>query len=195
VVVAGCPVHRVFAGLTATILAMLTAGCVSAPISAPMWIADHGGVLPGDARQARVNAISQPLITGCTGRKITVQVLANDAVTAYSLWDGHVFVTRGLVDHLDDAELQAAVAHELGHLVSDRHLQPVASLRGCCVDSDREVRADTVGAELLRSQGLSPDAMVSMLQKVEKFGSLPPQCVVAVEHRIAILSAASFHQN
>jgi Zn-dependent protease with chaperone function len=182
-------VHRIFAAFIATTLTILTAGCVTAPVSPPMWIADHGGVLPPDARQARVDAVSRPLIAACTGRTITVQVLANDAVTAYSLWDGHVFVTRGLVDHLDDAELQAAVAHELGHLVSDRHVQSVASLRGCCVDPDREVRADAVGAELLRNQGFSPGSMVNMLRKVEKFGSLPPQCVVAVERRIAMLSA------
>jgi len=186
--------RRVFIGL---FVSMLSVGCASAPQNAGLWIEDHGGIIPPhDSRQGRLDAASQKLIAACTGRKITVQVLATNVVTAYSLWDGHVFVTRGLMDHLDDAELQAAVAHELGHLLSDGHVQAVASLRGCCVDPDREVRADAVGAELLRAQGLSPLAMVSMLEKVEAFGSLPPSCVVAVDRRISVLSAnLQNHQN
>ncbi len=170
-------------------IGLLSAGCASAPLSADVWIADHGGTLQShDSRQARLDALSQKLIAGCRGRKITVQVLATDIVTANSLWDGHVFVTRGLMNHLDDAEIQAAIAHELGHLVSDRHVQPVASLRGCCVDPDQEVRADAVGTELLIAQGLSPSAMISMLRKVQRFGSLSPACVAAVDHRIEMLA-------
>jgi Zn-dependent protease with chaperone function len=171
---------------------ILACGCVSAPKPAVVWATDHGGTLPAhDLRQGRVDAVSQELIAACSGRKITVQVLATDVVTAYSLWDGHVFVTRGLVDHLDDAELQAAIAHELGHLLSDGRLHSVASLRGCCIDPDREVRADAAGAALLRSQGLSSTAMISMLRKVEKYGALPPACQSAVERRISILGAHS----
>jgi Zn-dependent protease with chaperone function len=167
-------------------------GCASTPGPAGVWIADHGGVMPSrDLRQARVDAVCQKLIAACTGRKITIQVLATNAVTAYSLWDGHVFVTRGLVDHLDDGELQAAVAHELGHLLSDGRLHTVASLRGCCTDPDREVRADAAGVALLRSQGLPPTTMITMLRKVEKYGALPPACRLAVDRRISILSATS----
>lgn len=183
---------RVTAAGIATTLALLAFGCADAPQPASMLIANHGGLLqPCDLRQARVGAISQRLIGACAGRKITVQLLKTDVVTAYSLWDGHIFVTRGLVDRLDNAELQAAIAHELGHLLSDGHVHAIASLRGCCVDADREVRADAAGAALLQSQGLSPTAMISMLHKVEIYGSLPPKCLVAVEHRIAKLSGQS----
>jgi Zn-dependent protease with chaperone function len=168
--------------------AVFALGCSTSP-QAGLWIADHGGLIPShDSRQARLELVSQKLTAACTGRKITVQVLATNAVTAFSLRDGHVFVTKGLIDHLDDAELQAAVAHELGHLLSDGHVHTVASLRGCCVDPDREVRADATGAALLQSQGLQSTAMISLLQKVAKYGSLPPACCLAIKHRISILA-------
>src|ERR1700677_1244070 len=99
--------RRVGAGFTAIMFATLALGCAATPQPAGVWIANHGGLLPApDMRQARVNLVSQKLIAACRGRKITIQVLATDTVTAFSLWDGHVFVARGLVDHLDDAELQ-----------------------------------------------------------------------------------------
>jgi len=172
------------------LLAMLAIGCSSSRrATAELWVEDHGGVVAGKSRaQTRLQTVSRPLITACCGRKISVQILATDAVTAYSLWDGHVFVTRGLMNHLDNAELQAAVAHELGHLLSDGHVQTIASLRGCCDDPDCEVRADAAGAQLLRAQGLSPDAMPSMLQKIVRFGALSPTCTRALQHRIGLLS-------
>jgi Zn-dependent protease with chaperone function len=123
------------------------------------------------------------------GRKISIQVLATDAVCAFSWRDGHVFITRGLMDRLNDQELAAVIAHELGHLLSDGQLQTVASLRGCCVDSDREVRADAAGLALLRAQGISARPMISMLKKVETYGALPPNCRLAMDRRIALLSA------
>jgi Zn-dependent protease with chaperone function len=90
---------------------------------------------------------------------------------------------------LDDDELAAVIAHELGHLLSDGQLQTVASLKGCCVDPDREVRADAAGLALLHTQGLSARPMVSMLKKIEEYGSLPPACHLAMDRRIALLSA------
>jgi Zn-dependent protease with chaperone function len=185
--------RMILAALGAIALATMTLGCATSPrAAAELWVDNHGGVLAAKSTaQARIETVAQPLLAACRGRRISVRVLASDAVTAYSMRDGHVFVTRGLMDRLDDAELQAAVAHELGHLLSDGHLQTVASLRGCCVDPDCEVRADAAGAQLLRAQGLSPLAMQRMLRKVERFGSLPPSCAVEIRHRIARLTTAA----
>lgn len=180
------------AGWMTTLTAIIASGCASMPLQSAAFISDHGGLVSSsDAYQGRLEVVSKPLVAACTGRKITVGVLATKAVTAYSLWDGHIFVTRGLMDHLNDAELQAAVAHELGHLLTTGHVRTVASLRGCCVDPDREVKADSVGVDLLESQGLCPTEMVRMLKKVQVFGSLPPACVVALDHRIAVLRSAA----
>src|SRR3954470_4778094 len=84
-------------------------GCATSPSqSTDLWVNAHGGLLPTQtAAQARIARIATPLTAACKGRATTVNVLATDAVTAYSLRDGHIFVTRGLMDHLSDAELQA----------------------------------------------------------------------------------------
>src|SRR5947209_4654027 len=97
--------------VTATFICCIcTFGCATSPSqSAAQWANAHGGSLPiRSSAQARITSVSQPLIAACKGHTITVNVLATDAVTAYSLRDGHIFVTRGLMHHLSDAELQAA---------------------------------------------------------------------------------------
>jgi len=171
-------------------LLVYLAGCQSAPLSQSVnvWVAHQGGVVPG-SEQARAEAVAHPLLACCKGRTVSIQVLNSDAVGAFSWRNGRVYVTRGLMDRLSDHELAAVISHELGHLLSDGQLQTVASLSGCYADPDREVRADAAGLALLRASGLPPQAMVSMLQKIESAGSLPPNCRVAIQHRIAIISA------
>jgi Zn-dependent protease with chaperone function len=149
-------------------------------------VTGQGGVVAG-SDQARASALASPLIAACVGRKIRIQVLATNAVCAFSWASGRVFVTHGLMARLNDEELTAAIAHELGHLLSDGQLQTVASLKGCCVDPDREVRADAAGVALLGAEGLSAAPMIRMLQKVKNDPSLPTNCRAGIEHRLSIL--------
>jgi predicted Zn-dependent protease len=178
-------------GFAVSILFCVIAGCAAAPQSQAVdrWVARQGGVI-ADAHATRLQTVAQPLLDCCKGRAIRVQVLATDAACAFSWPSGRVFVTRGLMDHLSDQELAAVVSHELGHLLADGQLKTVASVNGCCMNADREVRADAAGVALLRTQGLSAEAMVSMLRKVEKYGSLPPSCLEAMDRRIALLSTS-----
>jgi Zn-dependent protease with chaperone function len=182
---------RAVLGLICGILPLLSLGCAGSTQPQPMnrWIADQGGVLPG-AREARAKAAAAALVACCEGREISVQVLDTDAVGAFSWASGRVFITRGLMDHLDNQELSAVIAHELGHLLSDGHLQTVASLKGCSVDPDAEVRADAVGVALLKTRGISADAMARMLAKVERYGALTTSCRLEIDHRISLLSAS-----
>jgi Zn-dependent protease with chaperone function len=182
---------RAVLGCLFCFLLSCTVGCAveNQTVAVNTWAAHEGGLLVG-AREAKVQAVAAPLVACCEGRKISVQILNTDAVGAFSWANGRVFITRGLMDHLDDQELSAVIAHELGHLLTDGHLQTVASLKGCCEDPDAEVRADAAGVALLRTEGLSADAMVHMLAKVERYGSLPSACRSAMDHRIALLAAA-----
>lgn len=168
--------------------ALAIAGCAGTP-DAAAWIHAHGGVQStDDPRQARAESLARPLFAGCDGRRLTIQVLASPAVTAYSLADGHVFVTRGLMDRLSDPLAQAAIAHELGHLLSDGRVESVSSLRGCADGADREVRADAAGAALLKSRGLRAEAMVEMLKQIRTCGCTTRASQFAVGQRIAALS-------
>jgi predicted Zn-dependent protease len=73
-------------------------------------------------------------------------------------------VTRDLADLLDDDELAASLAHEIGHLADGGHLGTApATLAGTSTDDERERGADRTGCRLLASRGRSPAAMPRML--------------------------------
>jgi len=165
---------------------MLSLGC-GAVGEQSTWVKAQGGLV-SDSYQRRAEAASALLGRPVEGRP-QVYALNSRLVGAYSWPDGNIFVTRGLVDLLNDQELAAAIAHEMGHLLNDGHLHAVASLRGCCVSPDAEARADATGMELLRSRGISANAMVTMLQKVRASLPAPSSCQHAITARIELLSS------
>ena len=179
------PVTLLTIALSSTLWSLL--GC-SESRSIRAWTANQGGVLL-DARQARVERVARTVLPPGTPGAVTVRILDSADPTAFSWPNGQVFVTRGLVDLLDDQELAAAIAHELGHLVGDGLLKhaPVAALRGCCKDFDAEARADAIGVNLLRDRNLPAHSMAGMLERVRASGSLPPSCREAIGHRIELI--------
>jgi hypothetical protein len=79
---------------------------------------------------------------------------------------GPILVGDALVDLLDDDELTAAVAHELGHLQADGSWRgPSSALEGAD-DPDAEARADALGCRLLALRGIPPAASVRLLEKL-----------------------------
>lgn len=148
------------------------------------WRRGRGGELAGER-----------LAGDAPVKRLQFAVLNSPAACAYAWPDGHVFVTRGLAQALDDEELAAAVAHELGHLLNDGHLAAQASLRGCwAVSGDPaaggvEARADATGAALLRLRGIPADAMPLMLRALRATGRLSPACAAGIGPRLARLVA------
>ena len=72
--------------------------------------------------QAMVNRVGQKLVTssGLSG-SYRFYVLDQPVANAHAMSSGYVFVTRGLLALVDDeAELAAALGHELGH-ISQKH--------------------------------------------------------------------------
>jgi len=65
---------------------------------------------------------------------------------------------------LDDSELSAAVAHELGHLLEESTAG--AALAGGANDDGVERAADRRGCWLLSRQGIRPESMTAMLVKL-----------------------------
>ena len=171
--------------------AVMVGGCATAARpDRNAWITEQGGVVSGPL-QERVDAALARLAPAIHGRSdVRAYVLGSDAVGAFSWPDRTLFVQRRLVELLTDVELSAALAHELGHLLNDGHLQGVASLRGCCRSPDQEVWADARGVELLKTSGLDPAAMPTMLTKVRNLLPHDPVCRRAIARRIEILSAA-----
>ncbi len=160
-------------------------GCSPAP-SQSAWIRSQGG-LAGQPQLAKAHAALDLLGREQT-RAVRVSILNSDAAGAYAWPAGDVFVTRGLVDLLDQQELAAALAHEIGHLIADHALNPPTSLHGSTGGDASELAADATGAALLANQGIKRSFMISMLRKVSCSPSISPGCRKSMQERIAILS-------
>jgi len=165
--------------LLALLPLLLAAACASAPRGeAPAWqrwSATHGGVLgPAEAGSAyaRAEAALTRIAGACACEHARVRVLDDSEPAAFAFRDGSLFVTRGLVALLDDGELSAALAHEVGHLTRRGDGLP---------GPEAERLADRLGAELLRASGLSPELMPRMLRRLGGPG---------VAERVAALEAA-----
>ena len=138
------------------------------------------------ALQQRLERVTRPLVAAYGGG-VTLHVLASDHACAYAWPGGDVFVTRRLTEILDDDnELAAAVAHELGHLMSDPSKPSAAAATlAPAADDDEERQADASGAELLERAALPAAAITRMLETVAHRGGLAPAERRAVAERAA----------
>jgi Zn-dependent protease with chaperone function len=175
-------VVRKLAAVCACLLPM-AAGCASTPRDG----STPAGLLPSE--EARVQRVVGTLSPQLQGRQVRVSVAPTAAPGAYAWPDGRVVLTRGLVRLLDDDELAAAVAHELGHLLADGHLHAAAALSGAGPATDVERRADSVGAALLGLTGYPADAMPRMLEKVAASPGTSNECRARLRDRIVCLRA------
>ncbi|HEY2584349.1 MAG TPA: M48 family metalloprotease [Tepidisphaeraceae bacterium] len=175
-------------------LVMAAGGCSSVTPDQSSWVAARGGLVSGD-RQSRAERALARLRPALAGRvEVRVDVLNMSTLAAYSWPDGRLFVSRGLVESLTEPELAAALAHELGHLCNDGHLQTVFSLRGGWTNPDAEVRADATGAQILRANGIDAAAMQTMLAKVRVGLPDTPAGRKQIDRRLALLRAAGAAQ-
>jgi len=140
------------------------AGCAAVRGTGPAPVA----AAPDAARLARVARLGNEVV-GAVGSPAGVRfaLSSRDGLGAWSWPDGRVRVGRALVDLLDDAELRAALAHEVGHLVDGGHVSGApAALSGSGAGTEIEARADVVGCRLLRASGAPTDALPRMLRRV-----------------------------
>lgn len=86
-------------------------------------VLDSIGAYPSDPVQERVQALGSQIAKTSERPELDwkFRVLDDPAVNAFAVPGGYVYVTRGLLTHLDsDQQLAAVLSHEVGH-VSARH--------------------------------------------------------------------------
>ena len=167
----------VFAAVRGSMCCVLivVGGCAtSAPVS------------PAD--QSRADAIVARLTAGLDAPAANARVTASQTVGAYSWPNGQIVLTAGLVNRLDEDELAAAIAHELGHLLGDRVPGGPSALRGGGGADDAEVRADLFATQLLARTGFAPEAMARTLTKVMRAPGQTGPCRARLAKRIALLT-------
>jgi Zn-dependent protease with chaperone function len=122
------------------------------------------------ARLERIaHAAERAAPIGLPGGFLQVRLSSRHEIGAWAWGDGRIQVSRALADLLDDDELAAAVAHELGHLLAGGELPGYpAALAGAGEPSEPEERADRLGCRLLAARGIDPLAMARMLRKIDR---------------------------
>lgn len=141
------------------------AGCAAAARPVP----DAALTAPSDAsRLARLTRLGEEIAGSVSPPGAVAFALSSrGGLGAWSWPDGRVRVSRDLVDLLDEDELRAALAHELGHLVDGGHVAGgPAALAGSRDAAGSEARADVLGCRLLRARDAAPEALPRMLRRV-----------------------------
>ena len=156
--------------------------------------------------QALVTRVGQKLVTrsGLSGT-YRFYVLDQPVANAHAMSSGYVFVTRGLLALMDDeAELAAAMGHELGH-ITQKHAAQREQARKSVLDSavdaalksgsmtvgrsvaregllklrrysrDQELEADRAGLGYITRAGYRGDAMITLIDKLSRQSRLEEQ--------------------
>jgi predicted Zn-dependent protease len=199
------------------LIAGCTPGSIGPQTAAP---AASAGALPADVQklvgpadrspqlQAMVDRVGQRIVTraGVPG-SYRFFVLDQPVANAHALPNGYVFVTRGLLALMDDeAELAAAMGHELGH-ITERHATQREQQRRVVMDAavdaamksgsitvgrsvardglmqlrrysrDQELQADRVGVGYITRAGYRSDAMITLIEKLRRQSRLEDQAM------------------
>jgi predicted Zn-dependent protease len=126
-----------------------------------------------------------------SGVAVRVRVSRSGRAGAFSWPDGTVELTSDLVERLDEDELAAAIAHELGHIIEGRPRGAASALSGRSGSpDDAEARADRFATRLLARAGYDPSAMSRTLTKVMNTPGMTPACRARLADRIALLTTA-----
>lgn len=219
-----------FFRILAVLLALLASAGGCAPSNAPQptaaAAAGSGAALPRDVErlvgpayrapelEALVNRVGQRLVTrGGVGGSYRFFILDQPVANAHALPSGYVFVTRGLLALIDDeAELAAAMGHELGH-ITERHAAQREQQRRTVMDQaidaamtsgsisvgrsvardgllklrsysrEQELQADRVGLGTITRAGFRGDAMITLIEKLQRQTRLEDQLMGLPESR------------
>ena len=162
----------------------------------PMIMQQFGGPYQDEKLQAYVNEVGQRTAKASHRPELEYHfmVLDSEDINAFTTGGGYVYITRGIMNYLNnEAELAAVLGHEIGH-VTARHpvrqqskstlsnigaaavgiftgsadLAGLANYAGAALVSgygrDQELEADRLGAEYLVKVGFKPDHMIDVVR-------------------------------
>ncbi|MBZ5536811.1 MAG: M48 family metallopeptidase [Acidobacteriia bacterium] len=91
-------------------------------------------------------------------------ILSLEQVNAFSVSDGRIIVTEGLLRTISTEEqLAAAIAHEMGHRIN---AVKATETRAFAATDDEEFTADTFAIQVLTQAGFNPNCLAEMLRVV-----------------------------
>lgn len=120
-------------------------------------LATYGGVYDDPQLQAMVQQLVERLVAASERPDLhyRVTILNSEAVNAFALPTGQLYVTRGLIALAnDESELAAVIGHEMGHVIAHH-----AELR------EREMRDEQLGDQVVADLANDPEAGALALAK------------------------------
>ena len=150
-------------------------------------------VSPSAQRQARLDAV-RPILAYHDRAGIEVKILRLGLAWAGMLEGSAVVVSEEAVDILTGEELQAVVAHELGHEYFAVEYDSARQSKQYDKVKEVELRCDAIAVITMRRLRLSPELLLSGVSKLTKFNEARgvknnPNLVSSVDERASFCRA------
>ncbi|MFO7839122.1 MAG: M48 family metalloprotease [Desulfosalsimonadaceae bacterium] len=126
------------------------------------------GVYPDESLQAYVDRVGQKVLQGSDLRSpevparfretpFTFRVLDSPVVNAFALPGGYIYITRGLLAHLqNEAQLAVVLGHELGHVAARHSSRRALKAR---IGQAGLLAGTVLGSQVLESPALTRQAL------------------------------------
>ena len=125
-------------------------------------------ISPSAQRQAKLDAL-RPILAYHDRADIEVKILRLGLAWAGFLEGSAVVISEEAVDLLTAEELQAVVAHELGHEYFAAEYEPARSGKQYGKVKEVELRCDAVAVITMKSLGFNPNSLLSGVSKLMQF--------------------------
>ena len=135
-------------------------------------VANFGGAYNDSKAETLLNSVAARLVAASTEPSVSykITILNSPTVNAFSLPDGHLYVTRGLLALANDsAEIAAILAHEMAHVTAHHAMQRVDLEKSSELFSRvaAEVLNDAAGSEKLQQRSKLSLASFSRQQEFQ----------------------------
>ena len=152
-------------------------------------------VAPSPERQTKLNAL-RPVLEYHERSAVEVKILRFPIVLAWAgfLEGAVVVVSEDALDLLTTEELQAVIAHELGHEYFAAEYELARNNKQYDKVKEVELRCDAISIITMKSLGLNPDSLVSGVTKLTKFNEglgvkNNPNLVTSLDDRLRFCQA------
>ncbi|WP_392561482.1 M48 family metalloprotease [Orbus sturtevantii] len=122
----------------------------------------------------------QPFPSTLNGKVFNYQIYFNSQPNAWSSLNGCIRINSGLLKILNEPEIQAVIAHEIGHIVLDHSISQFHHAQSAEIKNNgeivlfvpqslarqQEIDADSYAIDLLKQLNINPNVLINMLDKL-----------------------------
>lgn len=140
-------------------------------------------VKASDPLHTRLSAINVIFPTMFNGQALNYQIYRNIQPNAWSSLNGCIRINEGVFDALNDNEIQAVIAHEIGHIALNHSIDAFHQAKSAEISQygditlwvpqslilAQEIDADNYAIAFFKSQQLDLEHILSALNKLAKY--------------------------